>query len=65
MKIGHTGKKQKKVNEFKLNGKFTIKYMAGHAGGQRSLVNPGTKLWCPTVEVTQYWRPYMAYMYMA
>ena len=32
-------------------------HMADHAGGRRSVVNPGTKLWRPPVEVTQYWRP--------
>ena len=31
--------------------------MADHAGGPRSMVNPGTKLWRPPVEVTQFWRP--------
>ena len=31
--------------------------MADHTGGQRSVVNPGTKLWRPPVEVTQFWRP--------
>ena len=33
------------------------KYMADHAGGRRSVVNPGTKLWRPHGEVTQFWRP--------
>ena len=28
--------------------------MADH-GGRRSVVNPGTKLWRPPVEVTQFW----------
>ena len=31
--------------------------MADHAGGQRSVVNQGTKLWRPPVEVTQFWCP--------
>ena len=31
-------------------------FMADHAGGLRSVVNPGTKLWRPPVEVTQFWR---------
>ena len=31
--------------------------MADHASGRRSVVNPGTKLWRPPVEVTQFWRP--------
>ena len=35
-----------------------ILHMADHAGGRRSLVNPGTKLWRTTVEVTQFWRPF-------
>ena len=30
--------------------------MADLAGGRRSVVNPGTKLWCPPIEVTQFWR---------
>ena len=34
-----------------------IKHMADHAGGRRSVGNPGTKLWRTPVEVTQYWRP--------
>ena len=34
-------------------------HMTDHAGGRRSVsvVNPGTKLWRPPVEVTQFWRP--------
>ena len=28
--------------------------MADHAGGRRSVVNPGTKLWRPLVEVTRF-----------
>ena len=33
--------------------------MADHAGGGRhSVVNPGTKLWRPPVETTQFWRPF-------
>ena len=32
--------------------------MADHAGGKRSVVNSGTKLWRPPVEVTQFWRPF-------
>ena len=32
-------------------------YMADHAGGRTSVVNLGTKLWRPPVEVTQFWRP--------
>ena len=31
--------------------------MADHAGGRRSMVNPGTKLWRPRFEVTQFWAP--------
>ena len=31
--------------------------MADHAGDRRSVVNPGTKLWRPPVEITQFWRP--------
>ena len=31
--------------------------MADHAGRRRSVVNQGTKLWRPPVEVTQFWRP--------
>ena len=30
--------------------------MADHDGGRRSVVNPGTKLLRPPVEVTQFWR---------
>ena len=30
--------------------------MFDHVGGRRSVVNPGTKLWRPPVEVTQFWR---------
>ena len=36
-----------------------IEYMADHAGGRRSMVNPRTKLWRPPVEVTQFWRPFL------
>ena len=35
----------------------TVVHMADHAGGRRSVVNPGTKLWRSPVEVTQLWRP--------
>ena len=31
--------------------------MAYHAGGWRSVVNPGIKLWRPPAEVTHFWRP--------
>ena len=31
--------------------------MADHACGRRSVVNMGTKVWRPPVEVTQFWRP--------
>ena len=34
-----------------------LHYIADHAGGRRSVVNLGTKLWRPPVEVTQFWRP--------
>ena len=30
--------------------------MAAHATGRRFVVNLGTKLWRPPVEVTQFWR---------
>ena len=31
--------------------------MVDHAGGRRSVVNPGTTLWRPPVEVSQFWCP--------
>ena len=35
--------------------------MADHAGGRRSVVNPGTKMLRLPVEVTQFWRPRSGY----
>ena len=32
-------------------------YLADHAGGRRSVVNPGIKLWRPPVEITQFLHP--------
>ena len=32
-------------------------HVADQAGGRRSVVSPGTKLWRQPVEVTQCWRP--------
>ena len=36
---------------------YLRQYMTDHAGPRRYECNPGTKLWRPPVEVTQFWRP--------
>ena len=36
----------------------SLRPLSNHAGGQRSVVNQGAKVWRPSVKVTQFWRPF-------
>ena len=45
------------LDRLKKSGQ-TCNYMTDHAGPRRYECNPGTKLWRPSVEVTQFWRPF-------
>ena len=47
-----------KLADKKCSSHFSLSgHMAYHAGGRRSVVNPGTELWRPPVYVTQFWPP--------